>query len=288
MGAGDLILHDALAHNSIVQGCILSGARRRPFPHNDWEAADRLLEQFRHEYRRVLMVIEGVYSMDGDFPDLPRFVEVKKRHKALLMIDEAHSMGVLGATGRGIAEHFGVDRADVDIWMGTFSKAFGSCGGYIAGEKSLVDYLRYTAPGFVFAAAMPPASAAAVLRSLQLIESQPERVAKLRENSRLFLSLARQRGLNTGKSNGTPVVPVILGNSIHCLLLSKALLARGVNVQPILHPAVEESAARLRYFITAKHTEQQIRYTIDAMVEELEKIDAGHLTHAPGEAMTTG
>ena len=212
-GPGDLILHDALAHNSIVQGCILSGARRRPFPHNDWQAADRLLEQFRHEYRRVLLVIEGVYSMDGDIPDLPKFVEVKRRHKALLMIDEAHSMGVLGATGRGIAEHFGVDRGDVDIWMGTFSKSLGSCGGYISGCKALVEYLRYTAPGFVFAAAMPPPAAAAAIAALRLLEAEPQRVARLRENARLFLALARQRGLNTGMSKDSPVVPVILGNS---------------------------------------------------------------------------
>ena len=216
----------------------------------------QLLEQFRHEYRRVLLVIEGVYSMDGDIPDLPKFVEVKRRHKALLMIDEAHSMGVLGATGRGIAEHCGVDRGDVDIWMGTFSKSFGSCGGYISGCKALTEYLRYTAPGFVFAAAMPPPSAAAALASLRLLEAEPQRVARLRENARLFLALARQRGLNTGRSKDSPVVPVILGNSIHCLQLSKAMLARGVNVQPILHPAVEESASRLRYFITACHNER--------------------------------
>ena len=287
MGPGDLILHDALAHNSIVQGCILSGARRRPFAHNDWQAADRLLAQFRHEYRRVLMAIEGVYSMDGDIPDLPRFVEVKKRHQALLMIDEAHSMGVLGATGRGIGEHFGVDRGDVDIWMGTFSKSFGSCGGYIAGCKALVEYLRYTAPGFVFAAAMPPPAAAAALAALRLLEAEPQRVARLRENARLFLALAQQHGLNTGTSKDSPVVPVILGNSIHCLKLSKAMFARGVNVQPILHPAVEESASRLRYFITARHNEQQLRYTIDAMVEELEKIDASHLAHAHSGAAVT-
>ncbi len=272
MGPGDLILHDALAHNSIVQGCILSGARRRPFAHNDWHAADKLLAQFRHEYRRVLLVIEGVYSMDGDIPDLPGFVEVKKRHKALLMIDEAHSMGVLGPTGRGIGEHFGVDRGDVDIWMGTLSKSFGSCGGYVSGCKAMVEYLRYTVPGFVFAAAMPPPSAAAALSALRLIEAEPQRVARLRENARLFLTLAQQHGLNTGTSKDSPVVPVILGNSIHCLKLSKAMFTRGVNVQPILHPAVEESASRLRYFITASHTEQQLRYTIDAMVEELGKI----------------
>jgi 7-keto-8-aminopelargonate synthetase-like enzyme len=233
-------------------------------------------------------VIEGVYSMDGDLPELPRFVEVRNRHQTLLMIDEAHSMGTLGATGRGIAEYWGVDRADVDIWMGTFSKAFGSCGGYIAGRKALVEYLRYTAPGFVFAAAMPPSNAAAALCALRLLEAEPQRVARLQENSRLFLSLAQQRGLNTGTSKNSPVVPVILGNSIHCLKLSGAMFARGVNVQPILHPAVEESASRLRYFITARHNEQQIRYTIDAMVEELEKIDPSHIAPVQSAAAATG
>lgn len=276
---GDLVLHDALAHNSIVQGCILSGARRRPFPHNDWEAADALLEQFRHEYRRVLVAIEGVYSMDGDIPNLPKFVEVKKRHKALLMIDEAHSIGVLGPTGRGIAEYQDVHRSDVDIWMGTFSKGLGSCGGFISGCKALVEYLRYTAPGFVFAAAMAPPAAAAALASLRLLETQPERVARLAENSRLFLALARQHGLNTGRSKDSPVVPVILGNSMHCLQLSKAMLDRGVNVSPILHPAVEESAARLRYFITSCHNERQIRYTVETMVEELGRIDPRYLVN---------
>ena len=273
MKPGDLVLHDALAHNSIVQGCILSGARRRPFPHNDWGAADTLLEQHRHEYRRVLIVIEGVYSMDGDIPDLPRFVAVKQRHKALLMIDEAHSLGVLGATGRGIAEHFGVDRADVDIWMGTLSKSFGSCGGFIAGPRALVEYLRYTAPGFVFAAAMPPPNAAAALAALQLLQREPQRVDRLRKNARTFLTLARQHRLNTGMSKDTPVVPVILGNSLHCLRLSRAMFARGVNVQPILHPAVEESASRLRYFITSEHREEQLRFAVRAMLEEVEKIE---------------
>jgi 8-amino-7-oxononanoate synthase len=274
MGPGDLILHDALAHNSIVQGSLLSGARRRPFPHNDWEAADRLLSQFRHEYRRVLVAIEGVYSMDGDMPDLPKFVEVKKRHKAILMIDEAHSIGVLGKTGRGLGEYQGVDRRDVDIWMGTLSKALGALGGFISGSKALVEYLRYTAPGFVFATAMPPPSAAAAIAAIKLIEAEPQRLKQLRENSRLFLALARSYGLNTGSSENTPVVPVILGNSEHCLKLANAMLTRGVNARPILHPAVEEKASRVRYFITAKHNEQQIRYTVEAMVEELEKIDS--------------
>ena len=282
-GPGDLILHDALAHNSIIQGCILSGARRRPFPHNDWRAAEALLAQYRHEYRRVLVVIEGVYSMDGDIPELPRFVEVKQRHHAMLMVDEAHSMGVLGARGRGIAEHFAMDPGLVDIWMGTLSKSFGSCGGYIAGSKALVDYLKYTAPGFVFSAAIPPPAAAAALASLQVLQREPQRVAQLRENARLFLQLAHERGLNTGMSHGSPVIPVIIGNSLHALRLSRAMFDAGVNVQPILHPAVEESAARLRYFITSEHTEDQIRFTVERTADELERIDPRHLHVAKSE-----
>ena len=272
LGPGDLILHDSLSHNSILQGAILSGARRRPFPHNDWRAADELLRQYRHEYRRVLLVIEGVYSMDGDMPELPRFIEVKKRHKTYLMIDEAHSIGTIGETGRGIGEHFHVDRQDVDIWMGTLSKAFGSCGGYIGGCRELVEYLRYTAPGFVYSVGLPPANAAAALASLKLLRAEPGRVATLNARSKLFLDLARQQGLDTGMSQDSPVVPVILGNSMLALQLSKALFGRGVNVQPIVYPAVPESAARLRFFITSLHTEEQIRHTVGAMVEELRNI----------------
>jgi 8-amino-7-oxononanoate synthase len=272
VGPGDLVLCDALAHNSIVQGALLSGARRRAFPHNDFRAAGQMLEQSRQNYRRVLMVIEGVYSMDGDIPDLPAFIALKQRHKALLMIDEAHSLGVLGKGGRGIGEHFGVDRRDVDVWMGTMSKALGSCGGYIAGDKPLVEYLKYTAPGFVFSVGLPPAAAAAALASIKILQSEPQRVARLRDNAQLFLSLARQHGFNTGSSEGTAVVPIILGDALSALRLSRGLFARGVNVQPMLHPAVEERASRLRFFISALHTEEQIRYTIVALVEELERL----------------
>jgi 8-amino-7-oxononanoate synthase len=276
-GPGDLILHDALAHNSIIQGSILSGARRRSFPHNDWRELDKLLEELRPTYRRVAIAIESVYSMDGDIADLPRFIEVKKRHKALLYVDEAHSAGILGARGRGIAEHFGVDPRDVDIWMGTLSKAFGSCGGYIAGAQALIDYLKYTAPGFLFAAGITPQNTAAALAALRLLEAEPERAVRVRERAALFLKLAKQRGLDTGLSEGTPIVPVILGNSMDSLRLSQALFDRGINVQPILHPAVEEKAARLRFFITSEHSEKQIRDTVAAVAEELKKIDPRYL-----------
>ena len=274
---GDLILHDALAHNSIIQGAILSGARHRPFAHNDWQEADRLLTQFRHEYRRVLIVVEGVYSMDGDISDLPKMIEIKNRHQSLLMVDEAHSIGVLGATGRGAGEYFHVDRREVDIWMGTLSKAFGSCGGYIAGSKVLVDYLRYTTPGIVFATGISPPAAAAALAAIRLLLKEPERLVRLHENSALFLNLCKQRGMNTGRSSGSAIIPIILGNSEHCLILSQAMLARGVDVMPILHPAVEEIASRLRYFITSQHTPEELHYTVDVMTEELEKINPAYL-----------
>ncbi|HEV3340517.1 MAG TPA: aminotransferase class I/II-fold pyridoxal phosphate-dependent enzyme, partial [Pirellulales bacterium] len=278
--AGDLILHDALAHNSIIQGCILSGARRRPFAHNDWREVDRVLDGLRGDYRRVLIAIEGTYSMDGDIPDLPRFVEVKRRHQALLMVDEAHSAGVLGAHGRGVGEYWPVDPVDVDLWMGTLSKSFGSCGGYIAGCKAVVEYLKYTAPGFVYSVGISPSNAAAALASIELLQREPERVARLHERARLFLTLAKKERLDTGLSKDTPIVPIILGDSIRCLRLSQALARRGINVQPIVHPAVEERAARLRFFITSKHSEEQIRYTVTTLAEELAKLNS-HSIPAP-------
>jgi 8-amino-7-oxononanoate synthase/acyl carrier protein len=276
-GAGDLIVHDSLSHNSIIQGAILSGARRRPFKHNDWQELDEILNEVRHEYRRVLVVLEGVYSMDGDFPELPKFIEVKQRHRTFLMVDEAHSIGTMGAHGRGISEHFNVDAREVDIWMGTLSKTFGSCGGYIAGTKALIEYLKYTSPGFVYSVGLPPSNAAAALAALRLLEDEPERVAAVQHNSRFFLAEAQKRGLNTGLSDNTPVVPVVIGNSLHALKLSHELFKRGINVQPILYPAVEEAATRLRFFITSMHSEEQITRTLDAVAAELKEIDPKYL-----------
>ncbi len=272
LGSGDLILHDALAHNSLIQGAILSGARRRPFPHNDWRALDQLLTQLRADYRRVLVAIEGTYSMDGDFPELPEFIRVKKKHKVFLMVDEAHSIGTLGETGRGIGEHFGVDPRDVYVWMGTLRKSFGSCGGYIAGEKALVEYLKYTAPGFVYSVGLSPPNAAAALAAINELEADPARARTCRERAIQFVELSKKYNLNTGPSDGTPIVPVIVGSSVVALRLSRALFERGINVQPILYPAVEESAARLRFFITSTHTADQIEFTVSAVSAALQEI----------------
>ena len=272
MGDGDLILHDSLAHDCIMGGAKLSGAKRRPFPHNDVAALERQLEQLRPHYKRVLIAVEGVYSMDGDICPLPEYIRLKKKFGCLLLVDEAHSIGVLGARGRGVGEHFGVERSDVDLWMGTMSKSLASCGGYVAGSKTLIQYLKYTTPGFVFSVGITPANAAAGLEALHQLEQHPDKVQRLHERARLFLQLAREKGIDTGMAGGSAVVPAIVGNSLHSLQLSEALRKRGINVQPILYPAVEETAARLRFFITATHTEQQIRETIEVLAEELQRI----------------
>jgi 8-amino-7-oxononanoate synthase len=272
LGPGDLIVHDILAHNSILQGARLSGATCRGFAHNDWRALDTLLSGIRQSYRRVLIATEGVYSMDGDYPDLERFVDIKERHHAMLYVDEAHSLGTMGRTGRGLGEHAGIASSGVDLWMGTLSKSLASCGGYIAGSAELIEYLKYTAPGFVYSVGISPPNAAAALAALTVLGREPRRVARLQELSSLFLRLARERGLNTGAAAGTPVIPIIVGNSVRCLLLSRALFRRGINIQPIIHPAVPEHATRLRAFITINHTESLVRGAVDAIAEELAKL----------------
>jgi 8-amino-7-oxononanoate synthase len=280
-GPDDLIVHDALAHDSILGGARLSGARRRPFPHNNLEALNNILTELRPGARRVLIAVEGAYSMDGDLAPLDRLLELKKRHRALLLVDEAHSLGVLGRTGRGAGEHFGVPRGDVDLWMGTLSKSLASCGGYIAGSRGLVEYLKYTAPGFVYSVGISPANAAAALAALTRLDANPDLVSRLQERSRLFLRLCRERRLDTGPSGGSAVVPCVVGSSEKALRLAEALAGRGINVQPILYPAVPEEQCRLRFFITANHTEDQLRTAAEALAEEVARLHGPALPVAP-------
>jgi 8-amino-7-oxononanoate synthase len=274
LGRNDVIVHDALIHNSIVQGAMLSGARRVPFRHLDPEAADRILAEIRPRNGNALLVIEGHYSMDGDVPDLAAFIAVARRRKAWLMVDEAHALGVLGPRGFGSADHAGIDPAEIDIWMGTLSKSLVSCGGYIAGRKDLVDYLKRTAPGFVFSVGMAPPVAAAALAAIDILEAEPERVRRLNERAALFLELARAGGLDVGGSVGAAIVPVITGSSIAAGRLAQAVFRRGLNVQPILYPAVPERSARLRFFLTAAHSEEQVRRAASIVIEEARAVVA--------------
>lgn len=265
LGPRDLILHDALVHNSGAEGVRLSGAKRIAFAHNDWAAAERELAANRKRHTRALIVIEGHYSMDGDMPDLARFVEMARKHDAWLMVDEAHSIGVLGETGRGVFEQQGVDPAGVDIWMGTLSKTLSACGGYIAGSSVLIDVLKHSAPGFVYSVGMAPALAAASLASLEIMREEPWRVARLQANARAFRDGARARGFDVGPSAGLGIVPVILGSSVKAGRVSAMLFDAGVNVQPILFPVVPEGSARLRFFMSSEHTEQDIATTLAAL-----------------------
>jgi 8-amino-7-oxononanoate synthase len=267
----DLILHDALSHNSIVQGALLSGARRISFPHNDMGELDRMLGDARSSVARALIVVEGHYSMDGDIPDLSRVLAIARRHRASVMVDEAHSLGVLGANGLGIAERCGIDPRQVDLWMGTLSKSLSSCGGYVAGSAALIDYLRCSAPGFVYSVGMPPPVAAAALASLQIMRREPERVARLAHNAAFFLARAREAGLDTGLSVGAAIVPIMTGSSIRAARAADHLFRAGINVQPIMYPAVQERAARLRFFISSLHSETQLAHAAEQTAEALAK-----------------
>lgn len=274
IGAGDAVVFDALVHNSAVQGALLSGASRVLFPHNDLAALDRLLTGLRGRAARILVVVEGHYSMDGDVVDLPRLIEIVRRHGAWLMVDEAHSLGVLGAGGHGIAEHTGVDPNEVDLWMGTLSKTLSASGGYIAGRREIIDYLRCSAPGFVYSVGLSPPLAAAALAALGVMQAEPGRVANLRANGQAFLSAAKALGLDTGTSIGAAIVPVIVGSSIAASRAADILFRRGVNVQPILYPAVPERAARLRFFLSTLHTPEQIDFATNETAAAVRKARA--------------
>jgi 8-amino-7-oxononanoate synthase len=268
--ANDLIIYDSLIHDSIRQGALLSGAKHISFPHNDLEALDVLLSEKRCSYERVIVIVEGLYSMDGDFPDLDRLVELKEKHKTFLMVDEAHSLGVLGKSGRGLREHFSLkNSSSVDLWMGTLSKTLSGCGGYICGSKKLVEYLRYFAPGFVYSVGLSPPLAAAALKAIELMNREPERVSSLQKNSQLMLSLAKEHGLDTGYAHGYAIVPIIVKNSLLAMRLCNALLAEGVVAQSIVYPAVSENDSRIRFIISSAHSKEQIKKAIKLTVRML-------------------
>lgn len=272
IGPKDLIVHDALIHNCIVVGAQLSGATRRNFPHNDLDALEKLLAGERHRFERCMIATEGLFSMDGDGPDLARLVEIKNRFGAWLLMDDAHALGVLGTTGRGIFEHQGVPPGGVDLWFGTLSKTLVGCGGYVAGSAVLVDLLKCHAPGFVYSVGMPASVAAASARALDIMVDEPERVARLQANSQRFLARAKVRGLDTGEAWGYAIIPVIVGETVRTLVLADRLQQRGFNAFPILPPGVPEKSARLRFFISATHSDEQIDNVVDAVAETLESV----------------
>ncbi|HBM16690.1 MAG TPA: 8-amino-7-oxononanoate synthase [Lentisphaeria bacterium] len=266
----DVIFYDALSHNSITEGIKLSKAKYYAFKHNDMDHLVVLMEQHRDKGNNALIVTEGLFGMDGDIPDLPKMIEIKKKYDAFLMIDEAHSLGILGDKGKGLHEHYSIDSREVDIWMGTLSKSLCSCGGYIAGSSELIMILRLNATGFFYSAAMTPANTAAALSSLRLMLSDNERVASLRNNGEYFLNKLKKAKLNTGTSIGRGVIPVYIGGEKKAYEISNLLFDKyKINVLPVTYPAVEEGIARLRFFINSDHTEEQFDCTVSALKKHL-------------------
>ncbi|OHD68492.1 MAG: hypothetical protein A2W19_14495 [Spirochaetes bacterium RBG_16_49_21] len=263
-GAGDYVFSDTLNHASIVDGCRLSKAALVRFDHNDMDHLEKRLAEAPAGSTK-LVIADAVFSMEGDIVDLPRLAELCRAYNAWLMIDEAHSVGVLGKTGRGIEEHFGMDGA-IDIKMGTLSKTIPATGGYIAGRKDLVFFLRHFCRGYIYSAALPPSQAAAAGEAFKLIIEEPWRVEKLHENSTRFISGLKQRGFNTLNTE-TAIVPIICGSIERSLMLTREVQRHDVFVLPIVSNAgaVPEGSSRLRTTVTAAHDARDIDYAMDVL-----------------------
>lgn len=264
-GPGDLILMDKLDHASIVDGCLLSGAKWRTYRHNDMGHLEALLEKAAGEYGTVLVIADSVFSMDGDVMDLPATRALCDRYGARLMVDEAHSVGALGATGHGIEEHFSMV-GSIDLKMGTLSKSIPSVGGYCAASHEIVDYLRHMSRPFIFSAALPPAQTAAAIAAFDVIEDEPWRVQRLHASQAAYAEGLRQQGWDTMLAS-TCVVPVLVGDEEKTMDLTRMLFDRGVFVCPIVHPAVPRGTERLRTCLMATHTEEDIAAVLAAFQE---------------------
>ena len=266
-GKGDLIVYDAIAHNSIEQGCRLSQATAKPFPHSDVKALESILRNQRHKFGKVLIVIEGAYSMDGDIAPVPEFVALKKKYGCFLMVDEAHSACVIGKTGGGVDEYFGLAPDDIDIKYGTLSKGLGTCGGYLAGKRALIEYLRYNLPGFVFSVGISPPLAAASLEAIRLLQKDPSIMERLRRNIKCFYEEAHKRHMNTCLAGETAILPILVGRDEDAWELSNRLRKKGVIVPPAVYPAVPKNKARLRFCVISEHNPEEIVEALDKLLE---------------------
>jgi len=266
---GDLVVIDKLDHASIIDGCLLSGAHHKSFLHNNMESLERILA-ISKDYINKLIIVDAVYSMDGDVANLPEISRLAKKYNAKLMVDEAHSIGVLGKTGHGIEEHFSL-KGVVDIHMGTLSKTIPSIGGYIAGDKDLINYLKHNSRPFIFSASLPPVAAATAMACLEVIEDEPERIANLQKNIKQFKDGLNFMGYNTMNST-TSIVPILIGEEENTLKLCKMVNDEGIFICPILFPAIPKGTNRLRAHVLATHTSENINKTLDIFKKAGEKL----------------
>jgi 8-amino-7-oxononanoate synthase len=264
-GPGDHALLDQYAHQSIHDGVRMAGCETRRFRHNDMDDLERRIRQAKNRgARRILIAVDSVFSMDGDQAPLADLIEIKRRHGAFLLVDEAHSIGAVGATGRGICEEQNIDPADIDIVTGSLSKAIPSSGGFVAGSRGLKIYIQHGSAPYIFSAAMTPGNAAAVLESIRILKDEPEHVQRLRHNTRVLQDGLRERGFEIGAST-TPVVPLLLGDEWKAYHWARAMLDRGVFVSAVVYPAVSPGQARLRLCATAGHRPEHFQQLFDAL-----------------------
>jgi glycine C-acetyltransferase len=262
LGKEDLILSDELNHASIIDGARLSRATIKVFPHRDTDALRKLLEE-TSAWKRRLVITDGVFSMDGDIAPLPAIAALAREHGAIMMVDDAHSSGVLGKNGRGTIDHYGI-HGQVDIQVGTLSKAIGVLGGYVCGSKSLIEYLYHRARPFLFSTSHPPAVAAACIAAFEVLEEEPERIERLWSNTKRFKAGLKRLGFDTGISE-TPITPIIVGEADKAMRLSDLAFERGVFAQGIGFPTVAKGRARLRTIVTATHTEEELDRALEIL-----------------------
>ncbi len=267
VGKSDAIIIDRQVHASIVDGCRLSFGKVYKFAHNDMEDFERVIANVRSINSRggLLVVVDGVFSMEGDIINLPRLLEIAKEYSARVLVDDAHSVGVLGPSGAGTADHFGlIDQ--VDLTMGTFSKSFASLGGFVAGDAKVIDYIKHNARALIFSASIPPSNAAAVLAALDIVESEPERRENLWKNARRMKKEFQSLGFNTGHSE-TPIVPIVVGEDLDAFAFWKELYDNGVFTNPVISPAVPPGQAMIRTSYTASHTSDQLDRVVEVMAK---------------------
>lgn len=259
-GRHDYLILDELDHASIIEGSRLSFSKVLKFAHNDMEALEAKLKVCEAD-KIKLIVVDGIFSMEGDIIKLPEVVKLAEKYNASIMVDDAHSLGVIGKNGSGTASHFGLTDK-VDLIMGTFSKSFASLGGFIAADKEVINFIKHNSRSLIFSASMTPASAAAVLASIEIMESEPERIKHLWDMTALALEGFRSAGFDTGKSE-TPIIPLFIRDDIKALQLTQMLLADGVFVNPVVSPAVPREDSLIRYSLMATHTKEQVEISIE-------------------------
>lgn len=262
-GKDDVILIDKMNHASIIDGCRLSFSETKKYRHNDMEDLERLLQQYNDKGK--LIIVDGVFSMEGDIADLPNIVKLARKYGARVMVDDAHGIGVLGRTGRGTAEHFGLED-EVDLIMGTYSKSLASIGGFIAASEEVIHYIKHFARALIFSASPPPASIASVSAAIDIIEEEPERRERLRRNTNKMLKGFKALGFDTGRSE-TPIIPLIVGDDQRAFLMAKMLHDKGIFANVAVSPAVPNGNALIRTSYMATHTDEQLDKVLQAFEE---------------------